>query len=202
MTSVEATCEDTGPGGETPSAQVSSEPYFSVPEFSLRYSLNWRDALVWEGLPGEVRGPQKAIYIGFQLAGGMVYGLAADRLPDWIATLPHVLVLLVVMMVMHGLWLIYRAAFRRYRARRRIPHQTYCVFEDWGDHIYIHDARQEVSLSADLCRQMVVTPTHIFIDFADALVIVPAHAFDTSSQRDAFVAKWQRLEKEARDWPV
>lgn len=186
--------EIAGPGGETFSA-----PSFSVPEFSLRYHVDWRDALVWERLPHELRGRQKVIYIGFLVAGGMGYGIAAEFLPDWIIALPYILVLLVIAAVMHGLWRVYYALLSRHRAKRRVPRRMYCVFEDWGEDIYVHTAVEEVSLSADLCRQTVVTPSHLFIDFGDPLVIVPAAAFDSPSQCAAFVAKWERLADEAQD---
>lgn len=186
--------ENAGPGGETLSA-----PFFSVPEFSLRYHIDWRDALVWERLPSELRGMQKAIYIGFLVAGGMGYGIAAEFLPDWINALPYILVLLVIVAVMHGLWMAYFTLLQRYRAKKRLPRRMYWVFEDWGDHIYIHNEIEEVSLSADLCRQTVVTPTHLFVDFGDPLVIVPVSAFDSPAESAAFAEKWERLAAEAWD---
>jgi hypothetical protein len=184
--------EVTGPGGETPSA-----PDFSVPAFSLRYHLDRRDALVWETLPAELSGPQKAISIGFLVAGGMGYGIAAEHLPDWINNLPYILVLLLIVGVMHGLWRVCDHLLKRHRARKRLPRRVYCVFEDWGDHIYIQSELEEVALSADLCRQTVVTPTHLFMDFVDTLVIVPTAAFDSVTQMTAFIGKWEGLANEA-----
>lgn len=186
-----------GPGGETPSA-----PGFSVPAFSLRYHLDWHDALVWERLPAELSGAQKAISIGFLVAGGMGYGIAAEHLPDWLNSLPYILVLLLIVGVMHRLWMTYYALLKRHRARKRLPRRVYCVFEDWGDHLYIHSELQEVALSTDLCRQTVVTPTHLFIDFPDTpvtLVILPVTAFGSAAQRTAFIEKWEGLAKEAAD---
>jgi len=186
--------ENTGPEGAIPSAL--SNP---VPEFSLRYHLDWRDALAWEMLPAELSGRQKAIYISFPVAGGMAYGVIGENLPAWTFHIPYIIQILVVVAVMHGLWMAYFNLLQRQRARKRLPRRTYCVFEDWGDHIYIHNEFEEVSLSADLCRQTVVTPQHLFLDFTDPLVIVPATAFDSSAQLDAFVQKWERLCEEAID---
>lgn len=186
--------DTSGPEGETPSAL--SNP---VPEFSLRYFIDWHDALVWEGLPTELRGLQKAVYIGFLVAGGMAYGIAGDSLPGWLGQIPEILQMLVVVAAMHGLWMIYYRLLQRHCARKRLPRRVYCVFEDWGDHVYIHTELDEVSLSTDLCRQTVVTRTHLFIDFAELLVIVPITAFDTPAQMLAFVEKWQRLADGASD---
>lgn len=183
-----------GPGGETPSA-----PEFSVPEFSLRYHLDWRDALAWETLPSELGGRQKAVYLAFPVAGGMAYGLASKNLPDWVVSFPVFLVMLVIAAVMRGLWAIYCYLAQRSRARRRLPHRISCVFEDWGDDLYIHSELEEVALSTDLCRQTVVTPSHLFIDFPGTLVIVPTQAFDSPAQRSALIEKWQRHAEEARD---
>ena len=186
--------DSAGPGRETGSA-----PTFSVPEFSLRYHLDWRDALVWETLPTELSGRQKAVYMAFPISGGMAYGLASENLPGWITSLPVILVMLVIVAAMHGLWMLYFSLLKRLRARQRLPRRTSCVFEDWGDDIYFHSEFEEVGLSADLCRQTVVTPTHVFIDFPGTLVIVPTLAFDNPAERNAFTAKWQRLAEGARE---
>lgn len=186
--------DSAGPGGETPSAFA-----FSVPEFSLRYPLDWRDALVWETLPSELSGRQKAVYLAFPVAGGMAYGLANEWLPDWVTATPALLVMLVIAAAMHGLWMLYSNLLKRFRARQRLPRRISCVLEDWGDDIYIHTELEEVALSADLCRQTVVTLTHLFIDFPGTMVIVPTFAFDSEAQRSAFIAKWQRHAEEARD---
>jgi hypothetical protein len=183
-----------GPGGETRSA-----PAFSVPEFSLRYHLDWRDALVWETLPSELSGRQKAVYLAFPVAGGMAYGLANDSLPAWVTATPAIFNMLAIVAVMHGLWIIFHNRQKRAAARRRLPHPISCTLEDWGDNIYLCSDLEEVALSTGLCRQTVVTPTHAFIDFPGTLAIVPATAFDSAAQRDAFVGKWQRHADEARD---
>lgn len=186
--------DSAGPGRETALA-----PAFSVPEFSLRYPLDWRDALAWESLPSELSSQQKAIYLAFPVAGGMAYGLGSESLPDWATSMPALLVMLVIAAVMHGLWMLYYSLLKRFRARRRLPYRISCVLEDWGDDIYIHSELEEVALSTDLCRQTVVTLTHLFIDFPGTLVIVPTFAFDNPAQRTAFIAKWQRHAEEARD---
>lgn len=183
-----------GPEGYIPSAL--SNP---VPEFSLRYQLDWRDALAWETLPTELRGGQRAIYIGFLVTGGMAYGAFGEHLPSWAGHVPYVVQMLAIVAVMHGLWRVCFSLLLRHRARKRLPRRTYCVFEDWGDHIYIHNEFEEVSLSADLCRQTVATPKHLFLDFGDPLVIVPVTAFENPVQMTAFVKKWRNLCDEAVD---
>lgn len=184
----------TGPEGYVPSAL--SNP---VPEFSLRYHLDGRDALAWETLPAVLRGRKKAIYIGFLVAGGMAYGIFGERLPPWAVQIPYILQMLVVVAVMHGLWMAYFGLLRRHRGRKRLPRRISCVFEDWGDHIYVHNELEEVSLSADLCRQTVVTANHVFLDFGDPLVIVPVASFESPAQAANFIGKWRRLCEQTED---
>ena len=186
--------DSAGPGRETASA-----PAFSVPECSLRYQLDWRGALAWETLPSEPKGRQKAVHLAFPISGGMAYGLAGANLPGWITAIPALLVMLVIVAAMHGLWMLYFSLLKQVRACQRLPRRISGVFEDWGDDIYTHNELEEVGLSSDLCRQTVVTPSHLFIGFPGTRVIVPTRAFDSPAQRSAFIEEWQRLADEARD---
>ena len=180
-----------------PERETSSAPSFSGPAFSLRYHIDWRDALVWETLPSELRGLQYAVYIGFLVLGGMGYGIAGEHLPGWITNLPSILPLLVIVLVMHALWSVYFRLLQRYRAKRRVPRRIFCIFEDWRDHVYLHSEQEEVSLSPDLCRQSVLTESHLFLDFPETLIIVPLSAFDSPAQAQNFHAAWERMANEA-----
>lgn len=180
-----------------PERDTSPAPGISGPAFSLRYHIDWRDALLWETLPVELRGLQYAVYIGFLVLGGMAYGIAGEHLPRWITDLPSILPLLVIVLISHALWSVYARLRQVYRAKRRLPRRILCIFEDWRDHIYLHSEVEEVSLSPDLCRRCVQTETHLFLEFPETLVILPLSAFDSPAQGRAFFATWERLVAEA-----
>lgn len=186
------TAPDPGPGGFPPASLISA------PRAAWRYRITPADALVWEALPRELHGTQKALYIGFLLMGGLGFGIASVHLPDWAGSIPSLLQLLILVGLMHGLWMIWMNWRIRVRARQRLPQPQECLLEDWGDHLRFEADGVDRFLAPEMTRQVVPLPTHIFIDDIGGLVILPLSAFaGDAAEMNAFAESWDRRSADA-----
>ena len=179
-----------GPEGESPSARRL---------FRAEVWLDRRDALAWEVLPRAMTRREYWAYIAILVLAGMALGVAGEHLPAWVQALPELVTLLAVVAVAHLLWMVLATLARHGRARRRIPERLFTIVEDWGDHLYLRLGPDEEVMVPEAIRQVVTTSSHVFIEDADCLAILPRRAFADATGMADFAARWDRLSAAAAD---
>ncbi len=164
--------ESAGPEGKTPSA-----PFDPVPLEVLNWGIDRQDMLAWLALPHEMRGREKAVYLGFLIAAGMGFALVEEHLPDWMLAVPYPLMLLGVVGLAHLLWLITSNLWLRIEARRRMPRPITCRLADHGDHLEVAEGGRRRFIALEMIRQVLLTETRVFIDEEGGPIILPLSAF-------------------------
>ena len=165
--------------------------------FRASYTLTWRDAMAWEQLPSELRGWRKLVFFALPVLAGMAFALSEGWRPAWfVARSPMVQLALLVALV-YLLWALWFKRAARRRARRRIPLPLSAEIEDRGDRLVLRIGADEGAMWPDTIRQVVPTPTHVFVENAERLVIVPRRAFADAGQMLAFAARWDEISAQA-----
>ncbi len=183
----------TGPGvGEPPAPSILGPACFAgMSARRYGFTLDWRDALAWERLPQELAGRAKAIWIVSILLAGLGYGLMTDLLPPWVARVPELVQVMVVLVLWWGLWALAMAGLQRSRARRRIPLPLAIRVEASDDHLKVDWGGACHVMRPETIRQVVLTPSHVFVEDAKRLLILPIGAFGGMADMAAFADHWQ-----------
>lgn len=165
-------------------------------ETDLTFPLGPADALAWEGLPHELRGWRRLVFYLWLGAAGfwlvvLPEGRVAGQLSQLLALLPFI--------ALHwGIASLAMSLAARWRARRRIPAPLSARLIDTGATLIWQrsDAAAQTITPAAI-RQVLLTPTHLFLDAPPALVIVPLTAFESTAAAQAFAERWDRLSAES-----
>lgn len=174
-----------GPGQETAPAFVVE------PQTLHEVELTWRDALVWEQLPREIVGWEKFRLIAIFAAFGMFVALTEDHHPAWFANasgLTQMLLAVAVAYLVHTLLMNLR---RSWSARRRVPTPMRVTTEVQLDRVQQSWATGGIAQTLAETRQTICTPSHLFLDSAQSLVILPLGCFDSPKAMAEFAESWE-----------
>lgn len=170
----------------------------SAPALLLRYRLTPADALAWEALPTEARGWAKAAHFAPWIMLGLGWGVTeGNDLALWLR-------LALVAAPAVAVWALSQALFSRARQRRALarvpaPADMLCTVAEARLTAHPEDRPQEaVTLTPVDLRQVVLTPAHLFLDAAPALIILPRAAFADAEAMAALAARWETLSKQAQ----
>lgn len=170
----------------------------SAPALLLRYRLTPADALAWEALPTEARGWAKLAVFAPWIMLGLGWGaMDGNGLPFWqhaaLATAPALAV-----------WALSQALFSRARQRRalaRVPAPADMLCTVAEARLTAHPEgrpHEAITLTPADLRQVVLTPAHLFLDGAPALIILPRAAFADAEAMAALAARWETLSQQAQ----
>ena len=167
------------------------------PYQTFTYTLTTADALVWRKL----RTDWSKWEMLFGGALTVAVGLILAALPEaWIGV-PYdprfVAALALGLASGYGLFRLVIELNDRRIARRDIPAPRKVILEDWVDHL---DERWEGgsrSVALEMMGPVLDTPGHVFIQGPGKVIIIPAAAFASASEKQTFVTV---LEKLADEW--
>ncbi len=170
----------------------------NAPALFLRYRLTPADALVWEALPREASGWAKLAVFAPWIMLGLGWGaMDGNGLPFWqhgaLATAPALAVwALSQVLVAHG-------RQRRAHARLPAPADMRCTVAEARLTAHPEGRPQDaLTITPEGLRQVVLTPTHLFLDAGPDLLILPRAAFADAEAMAALAARWETLSRQAQ----
>ena len=170
----------------------------AAPALFLHFRLTPADALAWEMLPAEARGWLKAALFAPWIMLGLGWGVTeGNGLALWLRLALAAAPALAV-------WALSQALISRARQRRaiaRIPAPLEMVCTSGARQLVAHPDDQPqtaLTVTPETLRQVVLTPTHLFLDADPALLILPRAAFAEAADMAALAAHWDSLSQQAR----
>lgn len=158
----------------------------------LRFDLDWRDALAWERHdPRQKRRGRVAVAASLFAGIGLVQVIGGS-LPSlhWLHSIPMAAV--VILSPAALVLLMQRQASAR-RARERCPERVSVDAELSPARVIQRTAGKgaAVRIGAKSLRDVVVTADHVFLSDGTDVAILPARAFASAADKDAFAAQWR-----------
>lgn len=167
------------------------------PCHTYTYDLTSADALAWHRLRNDWSAGELAF--GFVLT--VVIGATLAFLPEPLVGSPYeprfIAALAVTFALGYGFFRLAIDLNDRRLARRDIPAPRQVILEDWVDHL---DERWEGgrrSVALEMMGPVLETPDHVFVQGPSAVIIIPAAAFGSPAEKQAFAAN---LEETADAW--
>ena len=159
----------------------------------LRFDLDWRDALAWERVDPRHRRRGRVAVAASLFAGIGLVRVTGSHLADlrWLHSVPMAAVF-ILMPAVAVLLLQTQAAARR--ARDRFPRVVRVETEISPSRVVQRVAGDEaaVRIGAKSLREVVVRADHIFLSNGTDVAILPARAFGSGPEKDAFAARWRQ----------
>ncbi len=167
------------------------------PLLTLTYTLTTADALAYEALPRELIGWRKwLLLVWLAVAGGLVAFLPAEWVgPEW--GWRFWLAALVLVGLAYGVATLVMTLATRRRARRRVAAPMIATLQQWGDHLAVTTAEQQLFIAYETIADVAIGKAHVFITAPPEALIVPLSAFADRDEMMAFGDHVDRLSREA-----
>lgn len=155
----------------------------------LDITLTPADALAWEMLPRPWRGVRLVGLYVWLGSVGLVLAMLPEELVGHQAELRFWIIGLVLIGIAYAISVLLTNVAARLRARRRLAAGARQRVEVWPDHLILVGTAGRQRIDDAETGAPVLTATHLFVPFADDVIILPATAFPRRADMEALVAR-------------
>jgi hypothetical protein len=170
------------------------------PYQTYTYPLASADALAWRTIRNDWSVPEKLFGLGLIALAGL--GLAA--MPEELVGKPFDARFIICFGVSLALtYALFRAVIAlndRRLARNDIPALRMVTLEDWVDHLDERWAGGRRSVALEMISSVLETATHVFVQSHGAVIIIPAAAFASAAEKQAFAVNLEAMAQEVPSW--
>ena len=168
-----------------------------IPLRTYRFVLTSDDTMIWLELRSEAITLGSLTYLLWIVLGSFLFGLIPQSFVGeswsarWIATI------LVAAAVSWAIDLKLRNLWRRATARRAMPQPLNVVLAEWNDRIVESWESGGRTITPDQILGLNLLETHLFIQCAEQLVIIPRSAFEDADNMRQFYERWDKKSAES-----
>lgn len=163
------------------------------PYCTYQYELTAKDALAWRTLRNDWSVTEKLFGLCLLALGGFVLAVLPERLAGEPYDLRFILSLGAALTFSYALFRAAIAFNDRRLARRDIPAPRMITLEDWVDHLDERWQGGRRSVALEMMGPVLDTPGHVFVQGPSAVIIIPAAAFDSPAEKQAFAVNLEEL---------
>ncbi len=162
------------------------------------YSQTSADALAWRKLRNDWSLSEKLFGLFMVALGGLVLAALPE---EWVGQ-PYnarfIICFGVSLALAYALFRLLIELNDRRLARRDIPALRMVTLEDWVDHLDERWAGGRRSVALEMIGPVLETATHVFVQNPGVVIIIPAAAFVSAAEKQAFAVNLEAMATRSR----
>ncbi len=170
------------------------------PYQTFTYPLTSADALAWRIMRNDWSVAEKLFGLGLIALAG----LALAAMPEELVGKPYDARFIICFSVSLALtYALFRAVIAlndRRLARNDIPALRTVTLEDWVDHLDERWDGGRRSVALEMINSVLETATHVFVQSHGTVIIIPAAAFASAAEKQAFAVNLKEMAQEVPSW--